>query len=117
MITREDGFVFDYDTVDKNFDKISKLEIGRTFVSPEDVETIEEMFELEKKTVEELRAIRNAVVRRIHVVEMKAANLTEDGEEIPGTKVNYDAMITWSNRMSGITAVIDKWIFKRGGMY
>lgn len=112
----KDGYLFDYESVDKNWDVISNLNIGRTFVEEEDVKTIENTFDLENKSVEDLRALRNAVVDRLHFKSLEAGHLSEDGEEIPGVKVDYDAMMIWHYRMSGITAVIDKWIFNKGGM-
>lgn len=112
----KNGYTFDYESVDNNWDVISNLNIGRTFVEGNDVRTIESTFDLENKSVEELRALRNAIVDRLHYKSLEAGHLSRDGEEIPGIDVDYDSMMKWHYKMSGITAVIDKWIFNKGGM-
>ena len=115
MITREGRFVFDYDTVDNCFDDLINVEIGTMFVSKDAMEKISDLLHLEDATTEEeLRAIRNAVVVRISALEKKMANLDEDGNEIPGKKVNYDEMMKYSNKISGITAVIDDVLWRKG---
>ena len=115
MITRENGYIFDYDTVDGCLNDLLNIEIGRTFVSPEAATKIAELLDLENRnSEEELRAIRNAVVVRISAIEKKMANLDENGDRIPGKEVNYDEMMKYSNKISGITAVIDHYKWKKG---
>ena len=115
MITKEGRFVFDYDTVDNCLDELLQVEIGKVFVSNEAVEKIAELLHLEDcETEESLRAIRNAVVVRIAAIEKAKANLDENGNEIPGKKVNYDEMMKYSNKISGITSVIDSYLWKKG---
>ena len=117
-ITRdENNRVFDFDTVNENLDRLTNVEIGRVFVSKESAKEISEVLGLDGKNEEELRAIRNAVVVTLHKIELKEAGLSEDGDEIPGVKVNYERMMFWSNKISGITAVIDEYLWKVGGIF
>ena len=113
MITEKKGFKFDYDVVDNCFEELINVEIGKIFVSEESAEKIEKLLHLKDKArdIEGLRAIRNAVVDRISTLEKKMANLDEHGERIPGKEINYDEMMKYSNKISGITAVIDKYMF------
>lgn len=102
MITREGRFVFDYDTVNGCIKDLLKVEIGKVFVSEESVHRIEELLNLkDKKTEEELRAVRNAVVDVIHDLSVK----TED----------RDLQWDYGTKISGITAVIDNWMWKQLG--
>ena len=110
----ERGYKFDFDAVNEHFDELAAVEIGRYTVSRESMDKIEKILDLENQDEEHLRAIRNAVVSVFHDKEMKEANLTEDGEEIPGKKVDYDKMMFWSNKISGITAVIDNVLWTKG---
>lgn len=113
MITKEGRFIFDYDTVDAVLDKLLEVEIDEHTVSKKSMDAIADLLDLENRnSEEELRAIRNAVVSRIAAIEKEKAGLAEDGSEIPGQKVNYEELWKYSNKISGITAVIDhyKWI-------
>ena len=117
-ITRdENGRVFDYDTVRESFNELVAVEIGEHTVSKESMDRITDILNLENRTVEELRAIRNAVVVEFGKKKREEANIGEDGYEIPGKKVDYDKMMYWSTKISGITAVIDHYLWKLGGIF
>ena len=120
-ITRDEhGRVFDFDTVNKVFDELAAVEIGKHTVSKESMDKINELLDLEHKVFdgpEALRAVRNAVVVLFGKKEREEANIGEDGYEIPGKKVDYDKMMYWSTKISGITAVIDKYLYDAGGIF
>jgi len=80
---------------------IENAGIGDFFVTNEQVETTASMLDLAGKTVQELTAIRNSVVRHL-------ADLTSAAREAGDVKSFNDL----HNNMSGITAVIDNYIFK-----
>jgi len=114
-ITRNDkGYVFDYDTVNEVFDKLASIEIGRVFVSEASAKKIEEVLDLNSKDEIELRAVRNAVVVLFGKKEREEANIGEDGYEIPGKKIDYEKMMYWSTKISGITSVIDRVLWNKG---
>lgn len=112
--TDEMGRKFDFDTVNRVFDELSEVEIGRYTVSPESMRKIEKILDLDSKDEDGLRAVRNAVVVLFGKKEREEANIGEDGYAIPGKKVDYDRMMFWSNKISGITAVIDEFLWKKG---
>ena len=120
-ITRDEhGRVFDYDTVNRVFDELAAVEIGKHTVSRESMDKINELLDLEHKVFdgpEALRAVRNAVVVLFGKKEREEANIGEDGYALPGKGVDYDKMMYWSTKISGITAVIDKYLYDAGGMF
>ena len=114
-ITKENGYPFDYDRVNSVFNDLVNVEIGRYTVSQESFEKIRSLLGLaDLDTEEELRAVRNAVVRIFGKKEREDANIGEDGYEIPGKKVDYDKMMYWSTKISGITSVIDNELWTKG---
>lgn len=80
---------------------IENADIGDFFVTNEQVETTVRTLDLAGKTVQELTAIRNRVVRHL-------ADLTSAASEAGDVKSFNDL----HNNMSGITAIIDNYIFK-----
>lgn len=112
--TDDMGRKFDFDTVNRAFDELAEVEIGRYTVSPESMKKIEKILDLDNRDEDGLRAIRNAVVVLFGKKEREEANIGEDGYEIPGKKVDYDKMMYWSTKISGITAVIDNKLWHKG---
>jgi hypothetical protein len=85
-------------------DQITYIEnagIGAFLVSKEQIDSIADVLDLAGKTVQELAAIRNSVVRHL-------ADLSSAAREAGDWKT-FDQM---HNNMSGITAVIDKYTFQ-----
>jgi hypothetical protein len=102
-ITREGRFVFDYDRVDAVLQELLDVEIGRYTVSQESFEKIRSLLGLaDLNTEEELRAVRNAVVRRMNSVQ------DEIGED------NFKDIMALQTQISGITAVIDNELWHKG---
>ena len=100
MIIWEDGFVFDYEAVDSVFEDLKKLRIDDFFVSNTDMKKVSELLNLEnRKTEKELRAVRNAFVK-------KWSDFIED--------LPYEEFKKYRNTLSGVTAVIDDYLWKRG---
>lgn len=102
-ITREGRFVFDYDRVDAVLQDLLDVEIGRYTVSQESFEKIRSLLGLaDLNTEEELRAVRNAVVRRMNSIQ------DEIGED------NFKDIMALQTQISGITAVIDNELWTKG---
>lgn len=102
-ITREGRFVFDYDRVDAVLMDLVEVEIGRFTVSKESCERIRKLLGLaDLNTEEELRAVRNAVVRRMNSFR------DEIGED------NIKDLWELQTQISGITAVIDNELWNKG---
>jgi len=102
-ITREGRFVFDYDRVDAVLQELLDVEIGRYTVSQESFEKIRSLLGLaDLNTEEELRAVRNAVVRRMNSIQ------DEIGED------NFKDIMALQTQISGITAVIDNELWTKG---
>ena len=83
--------------------KLNDLTIDRVFITSEEMTYISNFLELEGKTVMELRAIRNSVVK--HYSDESKRHL--DCE----FKVGLQIMAN----LSGVTATIDNKIFESGG--
>ena len=79
---------------------IERAQIGDMFVTSEQVDEIAETFALNGKSRDELRAIRNSVVRYL-------SDLTSIARMLENVK-EYDR---YHNALSGITAVIDHTIY------
>ena len=102
-ITREGRFVFDYDRVDAVIYDLLEVPIDRFTVSKNSMDKISQLLDLDSVDTEEgLRAIRNAVVRRLGSMK------NEIGED------NIKELFHLSTQISGITAVIDNELWKRG---
>ena len=102
-ITREGRFVFDYDRVDAVLMDLVEVEIGKFTVSKKSCERIRELLGLaDLNTEEELRAVRNAVVRRMNSFR------DEIGED------NIKDLWELQTQISGITAVIDNELWNKG---
>lgn len=102
-ITREGRFVFDYDRVDAVLQELLDVEIGRYTVSQESFEKIRSLLGLaDLNTEEELRAVRNTVVRRMNSIQ------DEIGED------NFKDIMALQTQISGITAVIDNELWTKG---
>lgn len=102
-ITREGRFVFDYDRVDAVLYDLMEVPIDRYTVSKLSMDKIRQLLKLDEiETEEGLRAVRNAVVRRLHSME------DEIGED------NVSDLWDLHTKISGITAVIDNELWKRG---
>ena len=102
-LTREGRFVFDYDRVDAVLPELMDVSIDRFTVSKNSEDKIRTLLDLENlDTEEELRAVRNAVVRRLSDMQDRL------GEN------NFDAVWHLQTQISGITAVIDNELWKRG---
>ena len=102
-ITREGRFVFDYDRVDAVLQDLLDVEIGKHTVSQESFEKIRSLLGLaDLNTEEELRAVRNAVVRRISSIK------DEIGED------NFKDIMALQTQISGIVAVIDNELWTKG---
>lgn len=67
------------------------LEIGATYISGDKVKAVEKILELKNNTISQLQAKRNSVVKLIAIEHCDEA--------------------AW-NTMSGVTAVIDKWLMQ-----
>ena len=115
MITKDDcGRPFDYDTVSNRFDELAAVEIGKHFVSKEAMAEIENILDLDNRDEVGLRALRNAVVVLFCQKKRFEANIGPDGNVLPNEKVDYDRLMYWSTKISGITAVIDNVLWKKG---
>lgn len=102
-ITREGRFVFDYDRVDAVIYDLLEVPIDRFTVSKNSMDKIRTLLDLENIEDEEgLRAVRNAVVRRLGKMQ------DEIGED------NFNDLWHLQTQISGITAVIDNELWKRG---
>lgn len=99
-MTQIGRFWFDYERVDAVLDELIEVPIDTFTVSKESMDKIRSLLKLDELFDEiELRAVRNAVVDRLH-------DLTEKNEA------------DWRKyhlAMSGITAVIDNELWKRFG--
>ena len=85
-------------------DKVLNVEIDLVFVSNESARQIVDILELDGKDDDELRAIRNTMVRTIADMEQEAIDNDDK-----------DLFFELSTKMSGITCVIDNMIWKYGG--
>lgn len=102
-ITRDREYYFDYDRVDTVLQELLDVEIGKFTVSQESFEKIRELLGLADLDTEvELRAVRNAVVRRMNSI------MDEIGED------NFKDMWALQTQISGITAVIDNELWTKG---
>ena len=102
-ITREGRFVFDYDRVDAVLYDLLDVEVGRHTISRDSMDKVRQLLDLDSVDTEEgLRAIRNAVVRRL------GSMRDEIGED------DYEEQFHLSTQISGITAVIDNELWKKG---
>lgn len=102
-ITRENGKPFDYDRVDNVLQELLDVEIGRYTVSQESFEKIRSLLGLADLNTEvELRATRNAVVKRMSSI------MDEIGED------NFKDIWALQTQISGITAVIDNELWMKG---
>lgn len=84
--------------------KVLDVEIDLVFVSNESARQIVDILELNDKDEDELRAIRNTMVRTISDMEQEAIDNNDK-----------DLFFELSTKMSGITCVIDNMIWKYGG--
>ena len=99
-MTQNGRFWFDYERVDAVFDQLMEVPIDEFTVSNESMNKIRELLKLDEVSKElELRAIRNAIVDRIH-------DLIEKDDS------NWKKL---STQMSGLTAVIDNELWKKFG--
>jgi hypothetical protein len=102
-ITREGRFVFDYDRVDNVLQDLLDVEVGRHTISKDSMDKVRQLLKLDEIDAEEgLRAVRNAVVRRMSSIR------DEIGED------NIEDLWDLQTQISGITAVIDNELWKRG---
>lgn len=84
--------------------KVLDVEIDLVFVSNESARQIVDILKLNGKDEDELRAIRNTIVRTIADMEQEAIDNN-----------NKDLFFELSTKMSGITCVIDNMIWKYCG--
>lgn len=84
--------------------KVLDVEIDLVFVSNESARQIVDILELNNKSEDELRAIRNTMVRTIADMEQEAIDNDDK-----------DLFFELSTKMSGITCVIDNMIWRYGG--
>lgn len=87
----------------ENINFLKSLHIGEEFVSQDEVTEIEDAFDLKAKDEDELRSIRNSVVRFYADIKSEA-------------RKNYDwfTFDMMHNNMSGVTAVIDNILYGWG---
>ena len=85
-------------------DRVLEVEIEEVFVSAKAVREVRAILELDDKTIDEMRAIRNTIVRTIADMEQKAIDNND--------KKLFSELAT---KMSGITCVIDNIIWRCGG--
>lgn len=103
-LTQEGRFWFDYDRVDAVLDELMKVPIDRYTVSKSSMDKIKDLLKLDELNEEiELRAVRNAVVDRLY-------NKMEECD----SKNDIDSSFDIHLHISGITAVIDNELWKRG---
>ena len=77
-LTREGRFVFDYDRVDAVLPELMDVSIDRFTVSKNSEDKIRTLLDLENlDTEEELRAVRNAVVRRLSDMQDKLGEVND----------------------------------------
>lgn len=86
------------------FNKVMDVEIDEVFISNESIRQIVNILELEGKDEDELRSIRNTIVRIIADMEEQAISCKDER-----------LFRELSTKMSGITCVIDNMIWKIGG--
>jgi hypothetical protein len=102
-ITREGRFVFDYDRVDAVLQDLLDVEVGRHTISRDSMDKVRQLLKLDEiETEEGLRAVRNAIVRRLNSVR------DEIGED------NIEEQWNLQTQISGLVAVIDNELWKRG---
>lgn len=80
--------------------------IDSMIVTGKQVAQIRELFDLDVRTVHELRSLRNEVVRTL-----------ADATSYARRAQDMDAFDRAHNAMSAITAVIDETLFMRGALY
>lgn len=83
---------------------VMNVEIDEFFITNESIKQIRNILNLDGKSVDELRAIRNTIVRTI--AEMRDRAFEEN---------NYECFRNLSTKMSGITCAIDGVIWENGG--
>lgn len=88
---------FNDKVVERNVENIIELGIGRCVITKEQINKVVEMLGLEEMDEETLRATRNSVV--------KVLGNEEDKQE------TFEEEMKYFNAMSGITAVIDNYIY------
>lgn len=82
---------------------MERVQIGDMFVTPAQIDEIADTFALDGKTEDELRAIRNSVVKYFGAITSAARTC--------GSWKSYDRA---HNALSGITAVIDHALYFAG---
>ena len=83
---------------------VEEVEVGEMFIEAEAIEQIEDILNLNDMDIDELRAMRNTIVK----VFSKLIDSADD-------KGDVKEAIASQNKMSGIVAVIDNKIWKLGG--
>ena len=94
--------------VESQLDKIANLNIDRHVINADQIEVIRNSLKLDNMSIDELRVIRNSVVKLFGEKEDK---YYEYGKK---TK-SYEEFDKYHNAMSGTVAVIDHIIWKKGG--
>lgn len=103
-MTKVGRFWFDYDRVDEVLEELMEVPVDRFTVSKNSEDKIRTLLGLDELEGEmELRAVRNAVVDRI-------GEMINEAAEVDDTEV----MFSCQQQISGITAVIDNELWKRG---
>ena len=97
-MTQVGRFWFDYERVDAVLDELMEVSIDEFTISNESMQKVRDLLKLDEVTGElELRAIRNAIVDRLHdMIEKDDSNWR---------KIN--------TQMSGLTAVIDNELWNK----
>lgn len=83
------------------------VEVGQVIIEESSVNEVKRILELDGKTVEELTAIRNTVVK----------TLSEEFIEPLIEKEDDRKAMSYMTKLSGITAVIDHELMNMGALY
>ena len=97
----EQGFLFTTLNQEQK-DLMIDIEIGRFSVTEQQIKKIAKMFNLSALTIDELRAVRNSVVRFLS---------DKKSEERNSKDCDWILYDQYTNNISGITAVIDNFMF------
>lgn len=94
-------FQFNDEAVKPYIEVIANLGIGRHFINADQINSIKEILKIDELNINELRAVRNSVVKLFHETEDKQKTYEDEN------KYHY--------AMSGTVMVIDSRIWDLGG--
>lgn len=85
--------------------ELMNVEVGDVVISGESIKEVERILDLDGKSVDELRAVRNTVVKTVN------EEILTPLEE----KCEWGKMREYMTKLSGITGAIDQNIWTQGG--